>query len=317
MITNQEVVDFFARKSALSVTTIAKEAGLPVSTLPKAIAGQRTLNAKHLQALEPVLIQYGFSTVAERKARVVSIVNHKGGVGKTTTTINLGRALALQKYKVLVIDMDSQGNLSQCVGMDNPKQQLFEALIHKQDLPIFPVVENFDVTPSNLELAKYERDLTHSPSGALRLKAVLAPFISQYDFILIDCPPALNIFTNSSLIASSSALVVLEPETSAVKGINNLFELISEIRQYFNERLMIDGIVLTRVDGRLVIHKEMIQAIRQDLAKFSVFTTEIRLNTALKESQYAQMDIFQYSPTSPGAQDYQQLAKEYITSLKL
>ncbi|GAB3901387.1 ParA family protein [Spirosoma agri] len=312
MITNQEVIDFLSAKAALSLAAIEKEANLSASTLTKAISGQRVLNSKHLQALEPVLIQYGLNEYKNRKARVISIVNHKGGVGKTTTTINFGRALNLLGYRILMIDMDSQGNLSQSLGVDSPEQQLLESLVHNQPLPITAISPNFDLVPSNLQLAKYERDLTHSPSGALRLKTALNAVLSQYDFILIDCPPALNIFTNSALIASTSALVVLEPETSAVKGVNNLFELIEEIRQFFNERLAIDGILMTRVDRRLLLHKEIIQSVRKDLAAFTVFTTEIRLNAALKESQYAQEDIFRYNNSSPGAQDYKQLAAEYL-----
>nr|WP_293843456.1 ParA family protein [uncultured Arsenicibacter sp.] len=315
MLTHQEAVLFFSKKPALSVSAIEKEAGLPASTLTKAMAGQRTLNQKHLTALEPVLENYGLSAFRNRKAHVVSVVNHKGGVGKTTTTINLGRALSLAGNRVLVIDIDSQGNLSQSLGLDQPEQQLYESLLQNQQLPVVSVTDNFDLVPSNLELAKYERDLTHSPSGALRLRAALAPLLPNYDFILIDCPPALNVFTNSALIASNAALVILEPETSAVKGVNNLFELIEEIRQFFNERLRIDGIVLTRVDRRLVLHKEIIQTVRQDLANFNVFQTEIRLNAALKESQYAQMDIFRYNNASPGSVDYRQLANEYMATV--
>jgi len=311
-LTNQEVVEFFKKKTALSALAIEKEAGLPISTLAKAIAGQRMLNEKHLMALEPVLQNYGLAEFRSRKAMVVSVVNHKGGVGKTTTTINLGRALSLLDYNVLVIDIDSQGNLSQSLGVDNPDSQLFESLVQNAPLPVCPIADHFDLVPSNLELAKYERDLTHSPSGTLRLRAALAPVLTKYDFILIDCPPALNVFTNSALIASTSTLVVLEPETSAVKGINNLFELISEIRQFFNERLTVEGIVLTRVDRRLVLHKEIIQSVRQDLSDFTVYDTEIRLNAALKESQYAQRDIFSYSNNSTGAVDYQKLAQEFV-----
>lgn len=313
LVTHEEVLAFFRQMPAVSSTVVEKEAGLPKSTLSKALVGDRTLNDKHLKALTPVLQQYGFKK--NRKARIISIVNHKGGVGKTTTTINLGKALALEGYKVMIIDLDSQGNLSQSLGIDTPDHQLYEALIHNQPLPITSISSNFDLVPSNLELAKYERDLTHSPSGSLRLRSAIAPYLGEYDYVLIDCPPALNVFTNSALIASSSALVVLEPESSAVKGVNNLFELINEIRLYFNESLVIDGVLLTRVDRRLVLHKEIIQSVRQDLADFTVFQQEIRLNAALKESQYAQCDIFQYNATSTGALDYQQLAKEYVSLL--
>lgn len=310
MLTHEEALQFLKKKTALSASAIEKEAGLPLSTLSKAMAGQRTLNEKHLKTLEPVLLHYGLADFRTRKATVISIVNHKGGVGKTTTTINLGRALSLLGHRVLVVDIDSQGNLSQSLGVDNPEEQLYESLVDNRPLPIIPITERFDLIPSSLELAKYERDLTHSPSGTLRLRAALAPVLTTYDYILIDCPPALNIFTNSALIASTSTLVVLEPETSAVKGVNNLFELVHEIRQFFNERLIIEGILLNRVDRRLIIHREIIQAVRNDLADFTIFDTEIRLNTALKESQYAQVDIFRYNNQSAGAADYQKLAEE-------
>ena len=312
MLTHEEVIQFFRKKVALSASAIEKEAGLPVSTLSKALAGQRMLNEKHLTALEPVLLRYGLADVRTRKATVISVVNHKGGVGKTTTTINLGRALTLLDYRVLVIDIDSQGNLSQSLGVDNPEEQLYKTLVDSQPLPVVSILERFDLVPSNLELAKYERDLTHSPSGALRLRSALAPILKNYDYVLIDCPPALNVFTNAALIASTSTLIVLEPETSAVKGINNMFELVSEIREYFNERLTVEGIVLTRVDRRLVLHREIIQMVRQDLSDFTIFDTEIRLNAALKESQYAQVDIFRYNSQSTGAHDYRQLAKELV-----
>ena len=319
MITHEHVVAFLTKMAALSLSVIEKEAALPASTLAKAIAGTRRLNERHLVLLEPILIAYGFKQQSPlgRKARVVSIVNHKGGVGKTTTTINLGRALSLLGHRVLVIDIDSQGNLSQSLGIDNPEQQLYESLVHYHTLPIQPIANAFDLIPSNLELAKYERDLTHSPSGSLRLRTALSPVLDQYDFIFIDCPPALNVFTNSALIASSSAMVVLEPETSAVKGVNNLFELIEEIRQFFNEKLTIAGVLLTRVDRRLILHKDLIKTVRQDLAAFGVFNTEIRLNAALKESQYAQQDIFQYHSGSTGAHDYNQLAIEFLASQSL
>lgn len=258
------------------------------------------------------MLRYGLVNFRTRKATVISVVNHKGGVGKTTTTINLGRALSLQGYRVLVMDIDSQGNLSQSLGVDNPEEQLYQTLVNHTPLPIIPVMDQYDLVPSNLELAKYERDLTHSPSGTLRLRAAIAPILDKYDYILIDCPPALNVFTNSALIASTSTLIVLEPETSAVKGINNMFELVSEIRQYFNDKLFVEGIVLTRVDRRLVLHREIIQSVRADLSDFTIFDTEIRLNAALKESQYAQVDIFRYNSQSTGATDYLRLAKELI-----
>lgn len=313
MLTHDEVIRFFKKKPALSHPAIEKEAGLPNTTLSKAMSGQRKLNQRHLEALEPVLHQYGLNDIRTHNARVISIVNHKGGVGKTTTTINLGTALAMTGYKIMVIDMDSQGNLSQCLGIDDPEQQLFQALDKDpKPLPRVSIQDNLDLVPSNLELAKFERDLTQTPMGSLFFRSALEPLLGQYDYILIDCPPALNIFTHSALIGSSSALVVLQPEISAIKGVNNLFDLIREIRRFMNPKLTVEGILLTLVDRRLSAHKDLIQMIRDDFSDMHVFNTEIRINTALKESQIAQKSIFQYHPASTGAQDYKALANEFL-----
>lgn len=312
MLTHPEVVDFFSRNPALSVSAIEKESGLAGSTIAKALLGQRVLNEKHLTALEPVLTRYGLNEFRNRKAKVIAVANHKGGVGKTTTTLNLGRALAIKKYRVLVVDLDSQGNLSQCLGVTEPEMQLYEVLGTREPLPVVRITENYDLVPSNIELAKFERELIKSPTGGVYFKAALNPLLKDYDFVLIDCPPALNIFTSSALIAADSVLVVMQPEISAFRGINSLFELIEDTRNFLNDKLSIAGIVLSQVDKRLVIHKEVIKGVRQELSRFHVFRTEIRDTTALKESQYMQKDIFRYHAASTGAEDYLALAQEFI-----
>eukprot|EP01137_Pigoraptor_chileana_P018214 Opistho-2@77354 len=129
MLSHDKTILFLRKNPALSVSILEKEAGLPASTLSKALNGDRILNTKHLNALYPILIKYGYNEVQHNKARIISIVNHKGGVGKTTTTINLGRALNKLGFKVLLVDMDSQGNLSQALGIDNPEKQVVNALL--------------------------------------------------------------------------------------------------------------------------------------------------------------------------------------------
>jgi chromosome partitioning protein len=311
MITHEEVLKFLRKRPTLSKTGLNKEAALPIGTLTKAMSGQRTLNDDHLNALEPVLRQYGLDEFLTRRAIVLAVVNHKGGVGKTTTAINLGRGLANRGQSVLLIDMDSQGNLSQSLGVHNPEKQLFHALTQQAPIPILPIKENYHIVPSDLELARAETELIKTPSGVLRFRNVLAPQLTNYDFILIDCPPSLNIFTYSALVASTSALVVLEPESSAVKGMYNLIELIQDIKESFNSRLNIIGIIMTRV-SKLVLHRELMGRVRADLAGHTIFSTEIRQNVALAESQYAGQDIFDYQPESNGAADYQTLADELL-----
>ncbi len=315
MLSHDKTILFLRRNPALSISILEKEAGLPNSTLAKALGGDRILNSKHLNTLYPILIKYGYNESQYKKARVVSIVNHKGGVGKTTTTINLGKALVKLGFKVLLVDMDSQGNLSQSLGIDNPEKQVVNALLKNEDLPVVVIGENYHLSPSDLELAYADLELVQAVGGVNQLKNKLNPLRELYDYILIDCPPALNIFTNSALVASNGCLVTLQPEVSAMKGVNNLFERISQVRERINPELVVEGIVLTMVDKRLKVHRDMIEYVNQSLNNFKIYNTQIRINVALKESQISQINIFDYDSNSNGATDYLSLAKEFCSTI--
>lgn len=315
MLSHDKSILFLRRNPALSISILEKEAGLPNSTLAKALGGDRILNAKHLNALYPILVKYGYNESQYKKARVISIVNHKGGVGKTTTTINLGKALVKLGFKVLLVDMDSQGNLSQSLGIDNPEKQVVNALLKNEDLPVVVISENYHLSPSDLELAYADLELVQAVGGVNQLKNKLNPLRELYDYILIDCPPALNIFTNSALVASNGCLVTLQPEVSAMKGVNNLFERISQVRERINPELVVEGVVLTMVDKRLKVHRDMIEYVNQSLNNFKIYNTQIRINVALKESQISQINIFDYDNNSNGATDYLNLAKEFCSNL--
>ena len=314
MLTHDEVCAFLKKKPTLSHSGLTKEASLPTGTLAKAINGQRKLTESHLRALEPVLAQYGIEEFRNRRATVISIVNHKGGVGKTTTTINLGKGLVNRHQSVLLIDMDSQGNLSQSLGIHNPTKQLFQSLTAGIDMPVLSLSDTYHLVPSDLELSRAEAELIKTPSGVLRFRNALAPLLAKYDYILIDCPPSLNIFTYSALVASTAALVVLEPEASAVKGMYNLLELITDIQESFNPRLKVEGIVMAQVNPQLVLHRELMSKVRENLKGQPFFKTEIRQNVAIAESQYIGKTIFDYKPTSTGATDYQSLADEVFAN---
>jgi chromosome partitioning protein len=315
MLSHDKSILFLRRNPALSISILEKEAGLPNSTLAKALGGDRILNAKHLNALYPILVKYGYNESQYKKARVISIVNHKGGVGKTTTTINLGKALVKLGFKVLLVDMDSQGNLSQSLGIDNPEKQVVNALLKNEELPVVVIDENYHLSPSDLELAYADLELVQAVGGVNQLKNKLNPLRELYDYILIDCPPALNIFTNSALVASNGCLVTLQPEVSAMKGVNNLFERISQVRERINPELVVEGIVLTMVDKRLKVHRDMIEYVNQSLNNFKIYNTQIRINVALKESQISQINIFDYDNNSNGATDYLNFAKEFCSNL--
>lgn len=312
MITNEQVITFLKNKEGLTFAKIEKEAQLAKGTISKITSGGREFNAEHLKKLYPVLVGYGWKEYFHSKAKVISVVNHKGGVGKTTTTINLGKALVLLGYKVLVIDVDSQGNLSQALGVDTPEKQVMHAIIDDEELPIYPISENFDLSPSDLSLASREIEMIRMVLSELQLKRALEAKLSEYDYILIDCPPALNIFTTSALIASNSCIVTLQPEIAALKGVKGLFDHIFQVQRKVNSGLHIEGIVLTLVDTRLNLHRDIIQQVNEQLSAFKIFNSQIRLNVALKESQISQIDIFSYDADSKGANDYMKLAKELI-----
>lgn len=312
MITNEQVLTFLTNKDGLTLSKVEKEAQIPKGMLSKSLSGERELNQDHLTKLYPVLVGYGWKEFFQSKAKVIAIVNHKGGVGKTTTTLNLGKALVLSGHKVLVIDIDSQGNLSQALGVDNPDKQVLHAIIDDEPLPIYPISENFDLSPSDLSLASREIEMIRMVLSELQLQRAIESKLSQYDYILIDCPPALNVFTTSALIAANSCLVTLQPEIAALKGVKGLFDHIFQVQKRLNTNLHIEGVLLTMVDQRLNIHRDIIEQVRQQLSPFKIFKTQIRMNVALKESQISQIDIFEYDSNSNGAKDYMSLAKEIM-----
>lgn len=312
MITQEDVFAFFDSNAAIKISAIEKEAGIPASTISKARDGERDLNHKHLEALFPVLRKYGFREGLYDQAKIISVVNHKGGVAKTTTVFNLSTALAALGKRVLMVDMDPQGNLSQIVGLDAPEHQVVHSLLKNSPLPVFQVGENLAVSPSDLELAYADLELVQMMGGYNQLKNALHPVRRNYDYIFIDCPPALNIFTNSALVASTSCLIALQPEVSAIKGLNNLFERITQVQNQINYELKVEGVLFTLVDKRLKLHQDMMQEVKKELSGFRIFNTFIRMNVSIKESQLAQQDVFTYDALSNGAQDYRALAEEML-----
>ncbi|MDW7696037.1 ParA family protein (plasmid) [Flammeovirgaceae bacterium SG7u.111] len=317
LLSNDIVVDFLKRNQAISLSVLEKESALPAGLLGKVLRGDRKLNKEHLKNLRPTLHKYGYREDASAgNVKVISIVNHKGGVGKTTTTINLGKAFHMMGKKVLVVDMDSQGNLSQGLGVDEPEKQVVDALLKDSPLPIVQIEEGFDLAPSDLELAEADLELVQMIGGFNRLKKVLRPVKDNYDYILIDCPPSLNIITSGAMVASNSCLVTLQPEIAAIKGLDKILTRIERIQEEINPELKVEGIVFTLVSKRLVVHQSNMDYVKETLPGFKVFNTIIRENVALTEAQSAQQDVFSYIPNSNGAKDYMALAKEILSSDK-
>ncbi|MEA5257826.1 ParA family protein [Arcicella aquatica] len=312
MITQEKVVKFLRSKQALNLTQIEKEAGIPSKTLHKALAEQKDIPTKHLPAIDEALRQYGYSETMFDKATVISIVNHKGGVGKTTTTINVGKALSLLGNKVLMVDMDSQGNLSQCFGIHEPQSQVIDALLSNTELPVIPITDSLFLAPSDIRMAYKESELANAIGADRRLSLKLDEVKEFFDYILIDCPPSLGICTTCSLVASNYCVVPIQPEASAYHGVESLFNRIAEVRAYINPTLTVKGIVFTMVHKNQSVHKSMMTHIEEKFKSFHIYNTIIEGSTVIKQSQVAKEDLFTYAPKSSSWIQYHNLATEIM-----
>lgn len=243
--------------------------------------------------------------------RIITISNHKGGVGKTTTTLNLGKALALQGKKVLLIDCDPQANLSQSVGIEEPKTNIFyHALIDGDAIPIQKIVDNLAIVPADLGLSAAENKLAANISGYFKLKKALEPIKDDYDFILIDCPPSLGILTINAMIAAGEVLLVVQSQYLAMKGLDTIIALVDELRGNVHPTLKITGLLVTQVNRTLVT--KMITESLQETYQGKVFKTIIRESTAIREASMMRKDIFDYNAKSTAAEDYMNFSKELI-----
>jgi chromosome partitioning protein len=248
-------------------------------------------------------------------ARVISMCNQKGGVGKTTTTINLGAALAEFGRKVLLVDFDPQGSLSVGLGL-NPHEMEFTVynLLMQREVEIDDVivptgVPGMDLLPSNIDLSAAEVQLVHEVAREQTLSRVLGPALDLYDVILIDCQPSLGLLTVNALTASDGVIVPLECEYFALRGVALLKTTIDKVRERLNPRLEIDGVLGTMFDGRTLHGREVMERLVQAWGD-QVFHTVIRRTVKFSDSTVAGEPITSYASASTGADAYRQLAKE-------
>jgi len=250
-------------------------------------------------------------------ARVVSMCNQKGGVGKTTTTINLGASLAELGRKVLLVDFDPQGSLSVGLGL-NPHEMdltIYNLLMQRDvdihDVIVPTVVPGMDLLPSNIDLSAAEVQLVHEVAREQTLQRVLGPAIEKYDIILIDCQPSLGLLTVNALTASDGVIVPLECEYFALRGVALLKTTIDKVRERLNPKLEIDGVLGTMYDGRTLHSREVMDRLVQAWGD-TVFHTVIRRTVKFSDSTVAGEPITTYAATSAGADSYRQLAKEVL-----
>ena len=251
-------------------------------------------------------------------ARVIAMCNQKGGVGKTTTTINLGASLAELGRKVLLVDFDPQGSLSVGLGLNPHEMDLsIYNLLMQRDVTIDDVVvpsgvPGMDLLPSNIDLSAAEVQLVHEVAREQTLQRVLAPAIERYDVILIDCQPSLGLLTVNALTASDGVIVPLECEYFALRGVALLKQTIDKVRERLNPRLEIDGVLGTMYDGRTLHGREVMERLVQAWGD-TVFHTVIRRTVKFSDATVAGEPITAYASSSTGAEAYRSLAKEVLT----
>ena len=249
-------------------------------------------------------------------ARIISVANQKGGVGKTTTTVNLGACLAYDGKKVLLIDSDAQGNATSGLGVRKPdvKQDIYDVLVNEvpiKDTIIETSRENLSIVPATLQLAGAEIELTSMMARESRLKSALAEVSDDYDFILIDCPPSLGHLTINAFTASDAILIPVQCEYYALEGLSQLLNTVRLVQKHFNPGLEIEGVLLTMYDARTNLGAEVVEEVRRYFQE-KVYDTIIPRNVRLSEAPSHGKPIIDYDPRSKGAEVYQALAKEVL-----
>src|SRR5688572_26889524 len=252
---------------------------------------------------------------APHSARIIAVVNQKGGVGKTTTTISLGAGLAELGQNVLLVDFDPQGGCALGLGIEPGGLELsvYNALLDRhcqvEEVVLKTNVPNLELLPSNIDLSAAELMLVQEVAREQTLMRVLAPLRVKYDFILIDCPPSLGLLTINALTAADGVIVPLETEYYALRGMGQLMDSIEKIKERLNPRLHIDGIVATMFDGRTLHGQEVLERVKEAFGE-RLFETVIHKTIRFAEAPVAGEPILSYAPTSTGAIAYRKLAKE-------
>ena len=246
--------------------------------------------------------------------KIIAVTNQKGGVGKTTTAVNTSAGIAKLGYRVLLIDTDPQGNATSGVGVDkrSVKYSSYSIMVDEvraEDAVVHTEFENLNVIPSSIELAAAELELADFEHREARLKNALAAVKSEYDYILIDCPPSLGLITTNALCASDTILVPIQPEYYALEGLSQLIATVRLVKRKYNPYLEIEGVLLTMYDGRLNLTQQVVQEVKKFFPK-KVFSSVIPRGVRLSEAPSFGMPVMYFDKSCKGASAYMDLARE-------